>query len=317
MPQDSIFIYDVFLSFSVQDTEKASDIWKKLTNHQLNVFWSDAILKKEAGESWFDKIEESLEHSQHMVVLISEKSLKSEWVLREYKAFLNSCYKENVRRLIPLLDTGIEISNLPLFMREFQSFRLDDKNAIEQIGEMLWENSLRRKTDALEEEKQHDNVHGEFVDPRDNCRYHTVKIGEQVWFADNLNFQSPESKIFSKNKNYTNNYGRLYHWLDAQNACPPGYRIPDNDDWDELITTIGGPVAACAIMINGNFSARFGGMALRDSFDYFGQHAYFWSANNFDDLRAFCYTLFKSEMKIQRDVRRKELFYSVRCLRED
>ena len=80
--------------FPVSDTAVARNIWKQLTHHQLKVFWSDATLKNEAGESWFNKVEESPEKSQHMVVLVTENSLKSEWVLLEYRAFLNSCYKE-------------------------------------------------------------------------------------------------------------------------------------------------------------------------------------------------------------------------------
>jgi uncharacterized protein (TIGR02145 family) len=199
-------------------------------------------------------------------------------------------------------------------MREFQIFKIEESSAIDLLGELLLGNNLSAGREANIKKNKFSEF-GEFVDPRDKNLYHTVKIGEQVWFADNLNFESPESKIFSKNQNYSNNYGRLYHWLDTQNACPPGCRIPDNNDWDDLITTMGGIKAAGAVLIKGHFSIRFGGMALRDNFDYFGQQAHFWSANNFDNLRAFSYTLYKNEVKIHKEVRRKELFYSVRCIR--
>ena len=63
--EDNIkYNYDIFLSFSTKDTSVARKIWQQLSESDLLVFWSDTSLKKELGESWFDKVEESLEKSQ-------------------------------------------------------------------------------------------------------------------------------------------------------------------------------------------------------------------------------------------------------------
>ena len=79
--------------------------------------------------------------------------------------------------------------------------------------------------------------------------YQTVKIGNQLWLAENLRstrFQDgskvktgfiPEDKADNLLK-----YGRLYNWHDAtdqRNLCPLGWRVATDDDWKELERAIG------------------------------------------------------------------------------
>ena len=79
--------------------------------------------------------------------------------------------------------------------------------------------------------------------------YRTVKIGKQVWLAENLRstkFQDG-SKIktaFIPNDDEKNlfKYGRLYDWhdvTDERSICPVGWRVASDDDWKELEKTIG------------------------------------------------------------------------------
>ena len=89
---------------------------------------------------------------------------------------------------------------------------------------------------------------GSFKDPRDGKTYRTVKIGKQVWMAENCQ-----------------KYGKLYTWSAAmdsaalfssngqgcgtgktctsakvvQGICPEGWVLPSIKDWDELFRTAG------------------------------------------------------------------------------
>lgn len=97
-----------------------------------------------------------------------------------------------------------------------------------------------------------DLEYGEFLDKRDNQVYRTTQIGDQVWFAQNLNFETDSS--FCKNNELDScaKYGRLYTWNAAvgksmeecpydsacyltnpekneapvRGACPEGWHVP-------------------------------------------------------------------------------------------
>jgi hypothetical protein len=131
------FEYDVFLSFSSADEEIVKPIWQELCSNGLRVFWSDAILKKEVGNSWFEVIERSLERSKHMLLVCSENSMNSKWVQREYRAFYDQCYSADTRRLIPVLAHGYKPNDLPLFLRGLQVGNIDDHQFIKEIIPIL------------------------------------------------------------------------------------------------------------------------------------------------------------------------------------
>ena len=79
-----------------------------------------------------------------------------------------------------------------------------------------------------------------FTDPRDGKKYKTVKIGSQIWMAENLNYEIAESYCYNNDTSNCKKYGRLYTRDAALKACPAGWHLPSMDEFKALIETVGG-----------------------------------------------------------------------------
>jgi len=82
------------------------------------------------------------------------------------------------------------------------------------------------------------------TDRRDGQKYEKIKIGNQWWLAQNLNYAGDnKNKIGESYENNPENdkkYGRLYDWETAKNICPKGWHLPTKEEWQTLINFAGG-----------------------------------------------------------------------------
>jgi len=94
---------------------------------------------------------------------------------------------------------------------------------------------------ACEEKKEPQK--GTFTDTRDGKIYKTVKIGEQIWLAENLNYEA-EGECFNNDPANCLKYGRLYDWHAALNICPKSWHLPSDEEWQTLVDFAGGKEVA-------------------------------------------------------------------------
>jgi uncharacterized protein (TIGR02145 family) len=103
-----------------------------------------------------------------------------------------------------------------------------------------------------------------FIDPRDGQKYRTVRIGSQVWMAENLNYDSGKgSYCYDNNSSNCSRYGRLYTENTANNVAPSGWHLPSKREFEQLINYLGGNITAYSKIIEGGssgFDALFTGI---------------------------------------------------------
>ena len=92
-----------------------------------------------------------------------------------------------------------------------------------------------------QETKTVPNEEGTFTDSRDGHVYKTIKIGNQIWFAENLAYKPSSGTYWTYDNDQSNvaKYGYLYNWETAKNVCPDGYHLPTDDEWKELEMELG------------------------------------------------------------------------------
>jgi uncharacterized protein (TIGR02145 family) len=190
----------------------------------------------------------------------------------------------------------------------------------------------------------------------DGNQYATVKIGTQVWMAENLKtskfadgsvipnvtanaawtqLSTPAWCSYDNNSSNDSIYGKLYNWVtvaDSRNVCPTGWHVPADAEWTTLIDFLGGDSIAGGKMksVTGwnapntgasnesNFSALPGGFR----FDFsgvcaaIGDYGSWWSSTESSAINACYRSVSRNSPNVVRICSINKYGRSVRCLRD-
>lgn len=188
-----------------------------------------------------------------------------------------------------------------------------------------------------------------FLDKRDGKKYKKIKIGSQVWMAENLNFgklvfnlkqsnnQIPEKTYFKNDSLLGYKFGALYTWDEAvnyqninskiQGLCPDGWHIPSESEWHTLLKHLDKKIKAPTdgwqgetiglILLDTNKCAmniKLSGNAVSNWFFYLNEMSYFWCSTMFSKNSAKYIALDKKSTKVYSGYGDKQIGMSIRCI---
>ena len=188
---------------------------------------------------------------------------------------------------------------------------------------------------------------GRFVDTRDGKSYRTIRIGGQTWMAENLRYskdipvgtvKSSKPHVYcpsGKSENVAQ-YGYLYNWYAAENACPAGWHLPNNSDWKQLKNAIGGENVGSQLAANAElwndgalervpafgksgFSVLPAGSFNGKDYGNFGSFAYFWTSTEYEYYSGNAYFryIYYNYGGVVSNYSNKSDAFSVRCVKDN
>jgi len=195
--------------------------------------------------------------------------------------------------------------------------------------------------------------YGEMIDSRDGQVYKTVKIGNQVWMAQNLNYETKNSYCYNDSTTYCKKYGRLYTWAAAmdsvkigcgnglmcspaypvQGVCPDGWHLPSDVEWNEMLVIAGGgyiTLAGEALKSQGGWPSNenttdalgfsavpVGYKNYEGVFKNMNKYVDFWSSTDIEDGYAYVLMLRSEYDEAHLEYGGKDDAVAVRCVRNE
>ena len=175
--------------------------------------------------------------------------------------------------------------------------------------------------------------YGEMTDSRDGQVYKTVKIGTQVWMAQNLNYKTENSYCYNDSTIYCDKYGRLYTWAAAMESCPSDWHLPSRTELDDMLVIAGGGYASLegealksqdgwlgkeyATDALGFSAVPEGYRSYEGDYKNVNKRAGFWSSTDVEDGYAYDLYLSSGYDGADMDYGGKDDAYAVRCVRNE
>lgn len=189
--------------------------------------------------------------------------------------------------------------------------------------------------------------------------YETISIGNQEWMTHNLDvtvFQNGDTILhastnevwesasnsktpawcYYEDSTSSNAYmGKLYNWYavnDERMLAPVGFKVPEIDDWMELIDTLGGSKSAGVDLmdsinwIDGTGLSGLnlypgGGRGEGGTFGGKGGYGFWWTSTDFYESGAFVIYIYNDRFYgkngANKDGNKKGMGFTVRCLRKE
>jgi hypothetical protein len=111
--QQAIQFYSCFISYSTRDEEFARRLYSRMRDEKLRVWFAPEEMK--GGQKLYEQIERAIQLHDRLLLVLSESSMQSEWVMNEIQRARETEIKEGRRKLFPI--TIVEFGKVKAWRR--------------------------------------------------------------------------------------------------------------------------------------------------------------------------------------------------------
>ncbi len=142
----------IFLSYSHQD-QKYADLLSKHLSEAGHDVWQNKLNLK-LGDNLIEKVNQGIKEAQALIVIVSESSLRSKWVMHEFSALALGDLSSESRKVIPVL---IDSTTVPSYLSKY--LYIDLTKGLEQgvqnlISALSEENVIPQRRAPTESENE-------------------------------------------------------------------------------------------------------------------------------------------------------------------
>ncbi|OQX07174.1 MAG: hypothetical protein BWK73_28770 [Thiothrix lacustris] len=159
-------MHDIFLSYSTKDRDRLQPLFQALAQQGWSVFWDHYSIS--TGDNWHQKIDQAICESGCVVVVWSENSIYSEWVLEE------ASKAKNRDVLLPIKIDSVELP-LGFGMRQTGNFTCWNGSSDHPVFIELAEKIYERLND--EQQRPQEQKFG--------CGFWVVILIALFWYVSN------------------------------------------------------------------------------------------------------------------------------------
>jgi uncharacterized protein YjbI with pentapeptide repeats len=98
--QQAIQFYSCFISYSTKDDEFARRLYSRMRDEKLRVWFAPE--DAQGGKKLYEQIERAIQVHDRLLIVLSQKSLQSKWVMTEIRRARKVELKESRRKLFPI-----------------------------------------------------------------------------------------------------------------------------------------------------------------------------------------------------------------------
>lgn len=138
------------------------------------------------------------------------------------------------------------------------------KLTVKEDGALFWSDPmahrLYNKINDLDEITK--SLESDWTDERDRKKYKTVKIGDQIWLAEDFQYETNEGTV--KKLEYMESIDtNKYIWYSQSAAikhCPKGWHLPSKGEWEQLLVNINSDVKVKEMVGGEKFHTYYGNL---------------------------------------------------------